>query len=456
MPSTLLIFDAEYVSELTSRMNTACELMADAVNSLKSASNHDNWKCKERTQILDSFDNLNVKLGRLDAGVNETTRILGGSVVRFASLESQYESQANGLSDELTNNHGYSGTVHTDNGGGEDLGGGGVPSGGSSAHSGSDTIPDDPARPSAGNAAAAPGHDEHGLGHVDGHGHGGHGAGGAAGAVAGRVAGEIGRRPHSPEGPHGEGQGAGFGPGAGFGGGTMNVNLPVTHIPDSPDAAARGIKDTREIAHIAVTSVVSTMTEVLVGGNRASFSAGASFSFEATAPSLAEAYNAGRTIFESSNAIMSSPTMPHVDERIAMASGLAELANLTSQGALPTGVPITIEGGAGMGGNVEMHTPRVHASADISSNAHYLLEVVPEEAGEFRQVLGMITGAGSASGSVSAAGVSSGSSGESFFDQIVNALKNAASGNSSPVSSAGTSSLFSSSPVMDFLSNIMG
>ena len=236
----------------------------------------------------------------------------------------------------------------------------------------------------------------------------------------------------------------------------MNVNLPVTHIPDSPDAAARGLKDTREIAHVAVTSVVSTMTEVIIGGNKASFSSNAGFSFEATAPSLAEAYNAGRTIFENSSAIMSSPTMPHVDERIAMASGIAELANLTSQGGLLGGVPITIEGGAGMGGNIEINTPRVQASADFSNNAHYLLEVVPEEAGEFRQVLGMITGAGSASGSVSAASVSSGSSTGSFFDQIVSALKEAASGNSSPVSSAGVSSLFDSSPVMGFLSNLMG
>ena len=231
----------------------------------------------------------------------------------------------------------------------------------------------------------------------------------------------------------------------------MNVNLPVTHIPDSPDAAARGVKDTREIAQIAVTSVVSTMTEVLVNGNRASFSANAAFSFEATAPSLAEAYNAGRTIFECSNAIMTNPTMPHVDERIAMANGLAELAGLTSQ----AGGPISIAGGVGMGGSVEMNTPRVHASADFSNNAGYLLEVVPEDAGEFRQVLGMISGSKSVSGSVSAAGVSN-TNGGTFFDKIVDALKKAASGNSSPVSSAGTSSLFSSSPVMDFLSNLMG
>lgn len=446
MPSNLLIFDAEYVSELTSKMNTACELMADAVNSLKSASNHDNWKCKERTRILDDFDNLNVKLGRLDTGVNETTRILGGSVARFASLESQYESQASDLSDDLTSNHGYSATVHTDNGGGG-LGGGvsGVPSGtaGQAAGGTAESLgaAEENSRPSESQGG-------HGQGH--GHGH-GHGAGGAAGAVAGRVAGEIGRRPHNPEGPHGEGQGAGGGPSAGFGGGTMNVNLPVTHIPDNPDAAAKGVKDTREIAQVAVNSVVNTMTEVLIGGNRASFSSSASFSFEAAAPTLTEAYNAGRTIFECSNAIMTNPTMPHVDDRIAMASGLAELANLTSQ----AGIPITVAGGAGMSGSVEVNTPRVQASADFSSNANYLLEVVPEEAGEFRQVLGMITGAGSAGGSVSAAGVSRGS-GISFFDEIVEALKKAASGNNSPVSPAGISSLFASSPVADFLSNIMG
>ena len=88
MPSNLIIFDAEYVSELTSRMNMACDLMADAVSSLRSAQSHENWKCKERNRILEDFDELNQRLGRLDTGVNETTRILGGSVSRVPGQRS--------------------------------------------------------------------------------------------------------------------------------------------------------------------------------------------------------------------------------------------------------------------------------------------------------------------------------------------------------------------------------
>ena len=92
-------------------MKIACQLVAEAVSSLKSASNHDKWKCKERTRILEDFDKLNEKLGRLDTGVNATTKALGESVNQFAMLESKYNSQAENLSDELTSNHGYSATV---------------------------------------------------------------------------------------------------------------------------------------------------------------------------------------------------------------------------------------------------------------------------------------------------------------------------------------------------------
>ena len=133
--ANLLIFDADYVSELTSRMNTACELMAQAVTSLKGAQNHENWKCKERTRILEDFDELNLKLGRLDTGVNETTRILGGSVSRFAALEQQYESQAEGLSDELTSNYGFRASVS--HGGSSGASDGGVSGGTGTGTSGS-------------------------------------------------------------------------------------------------------------------------------------------------------------------------------------------------------------------------------------------------------------------------------------------------------------------------------
>ena len=142
MPSDIIIFEAEYIAELVSGMNSACELMSEAVQSLKQASLHEGWKCKECVRISGELDDLNVRLGRLDEGVNETARVLGGSVSRFASLETSYKTQAKGLSDELTQNHGYSGTVHTDSSGNGGSGRGGrsgghVPRGGRGGESNS-------------------------------------------------------------------------------------------------------------------------------------------------------------------------------------------------------------------------------------------------------------------------------------------------------------------------------
>lgn len=431
--ANLLIFDADYVSELTSRMNTACELMAEAVSSLRSAQNHENWKCKERVTILENFDELNLKLGRLDTGVNETTRILGGSVSRFAALEQQYESQAEGLSDELTSNYGFRASVT--HGGSSDSSGG--------AASGTGT----PGSPSAGQAGAeSSGSTSSGsdAGARGSHGHGGRGSGaGAAVGIAGRIPG-MGRQNHeSRQNPEGTGT-AGTGGGLG---GTMNVNLPVTHIPDNPDAAARGIKDTREIAQIAVHSVATTMTEILSGGTRISSSSRTEINFTAAAPTLAEAYNAGRTIFENSSAIMASPAQPHTTERLAMAAGLVSLAGSVSS--------FTSE-------SVSSFTTSFTASSSISQNAGSMIQALEgnSEAGEFSSILGALAENSSISGSAV-----SGSSDGSFFDMILNHLKNAASGGpntsgntlqsifsaASVSSSSSVSVSAASSPVMEFL-----
>ena len=244
--ANLLIFDAEYVSELTSRMNTACELMAEAVTSLKSAQAHENWKCKERVRILEDFDELNLKLGRLDTGVNETTRILGGSVSRFAALEQQYESQAEGLSDELTSNHGFRASV-THGGRAESSGGAGAGTPGS--QSGNQAG----AESSGGAASGA------GAGARDPHGHGGRtpGAGIAAG-MAGRIPG-MGR--HNPDGRQNpENTPAG----TGGTGGIMNVNLPVTHIPDNPDAAARGTDSRKQCSNNYDKNIIRRKKNIIV------------------------------------------------------------------------------------------------------------------------------------------------------------------------------------------------
>ena len=422
MPANLLIFDADYVAELTARMNLACDLFAEAVSSLKSAGNHEKWKCKERARIIESFDELNLKLDRLDTGVNETTRILGGSVSRFAALENQYDSQANQLSDELTSNYGFSATVRT---------GGSVPSEGHSA--------------GASGAGAGTG----ASGAVAG--------AGAAGASAGQVSNSA-----SEEGQTGGNTGKGRmnraggaggfriqagsnmfnqrknenqnttnsdtydGSGGGTGGASMNVNLPVTHIPDNPSAAARGTKDTKEIANAALSSVVGTMTEALSSEN--------SSDLEGIASRLSETYNAGRSVFESSAAILANPSQPHTSERLAMAAGLVALAQ--DSGSVR---------GASASGSGNFSQNAVLISSALQGN---------NEASELRNLLTTMAGQDSESGSVS----SSGGDSRSFLDMIMEELKKVFFGDQEggvSSSSYSENSLASSSPVMKFLDNFV-
>lgn len=424
MPANMLIFDAEYVSELTSRMHLACELMAEAVSSLKSAQNHENWKCKERTRILDDFDELNTKLGRLDSGVNETTRILSGSVSRFAALESQYESQAEGLSDELTANHGYAASVRTDDQPSQPQAGSSAEqSGADSAAGGAESAATTAAGATgaaggAGAAGASGG--RHGAGAAGPAAGGRHGAG-VAGAMAGQIAGRG--RPGNREAESGQPSG---GPVSG-GAVPMNINLPVTHIPDTPDAAARGTRDTRAVAKAAVNMTVHTITLAFAG------------EIPTDAAGLAEAYNAGRRVFENSAIIIASPAQAHTTERLAMATGIMNLAGNSSSGLGQAASQAARA--ASSGGNIRTKAQNMLSSFQGNS-----------EAGELRNVLGVLAGSSSDSVMASSSGGSGGSGGsKSFFEEIVEELKKVISGEGSGVSSASSDS----SPVTEFLNNFV-
>ena len=425
MSSNIIIFDADYVSELTSRMNIACQLMGEAVSSLKNAQNHNNWQCKERTRIIGDFDELNDKLGRLDRGVNNTTRILGGSISKYSSLESQYESQANSLSDELTSNFGFSATVRSE---GSTSGGGSSFTENASGNSG--------AQAGAASAGAA--------GAASLRGSGARGRGSGASVNIGIRIPSGGRPGHNHAGPESGGSRIG-------GENTMNVNLPVTHIPDAPDAAANGIKDTQDIAHDVVNRVAHTMAQALTGQGTAST--------PQSAPHLAEAYNAGRRVFENSAAIMSSPTQPHTAERLAMAAGIVTLAGTAAGAGIATlGQAVASSGGGDFAQNAG------HISAALQDNS---------DASEFRKVLGVF--ASSDGNSLQSSGIldltgsgsSSGGNG-SFFDMIIAELKKAFTGTqngsssssifsaSSVSSSTGAASSFSeTSPIMEFLGNFV-
>ena len=203
---------------------------------------------------------------------------------------------------------------------------------------------------------------------------------------------------------------------SGTGGGSMNVNLPVTHIPDNPGAAAKGTKDAQAIADAALSSVAGAITEALAGEN----SNGISLS------SLNEAYNAGKSIFDSSSAIMANPSQPHTSERLTIAAGLVRLVQ----------------------GTGKLQGVSVSSSESFTRNAGIISSALQNnsEASELRSVLDALSG--SNTGSVSA----SGSNNRSFFDMIIEEIKKAFSGGNENVSSK---TLASSSSVMDFLGNFV-
>ena len=359
MPSNIMIFDADYISELTSAMNEACELVGEAVASLKKASLHEGWKCKECTRISENLDDLNLRLGRLDQGVNETVRVLGGSVSRFAELEAKYETQANSLSDDLRTNYGYSGSMHES---------------------------------STGSAAQSVGT-------------------GAAGAAA--AAGSKAEIPNGKPASHSNGavphvnvagiKMPGFGGNTNINNNFNSVNLPVTHIPDRPDDVATGTKDAEEISLIAVESVADTITQVL--GKNLSVKIVAPDGSDRTVEHLIETFNAGKSIVENSARIVSDTSMPHTEERIAVAAGIASLA-----GSAVTGLGMLKSAG---------ETVKTAASIqDLGKQAENLLPSIKDN-DELKSVLGAISLAGEASVSSSSSSSSSSKSNSSIWSGIL-------------------------------------
>ena len=422
MPSNIIIFEADYVTELVSSMNSACELMSEAVQSLKQASLHEGWKCKECANITENLDDLNLRLGRLDEGVNETSRVLGGSVSRFTSLEASYRNQAEGLSEDLTQKHGYSGTVITDpsesanssgNAGNTASGG---KAGASKSSAGSQSGSNSESNRTGNNTGSASGGRASSMASS---------AGGAGVIISGNKA-SAGTS---------ESESSLTGSGALSGYSSVSMNLPVTHIPDRPEVAAKGIKYTQEITDAAVSSVAESITEVLNSSPvRLSSATGAGMA----ARNLIEAYNAGKSIVENSASIMSNPSMPHTKERLAMAEGIASLAGTSA--FMTSG-----NTSSGTSGFNAVHTENVR------SNAGNLISAVQDVngGGELKNVLTSVMSDNSEG--ISPFTVSGNSTGSTFFDKIVDAIKKTLlEGGKSSSGSAN-----SSSPIDEFMKNLI-
>ena len=347
MPSNVIIFDAEYIAELTSNMNKACSLMGEAVSSLKRASLHEGWQCKECVTISDNLLDLNSRLGRLDEGVNETTRILGGSISRFAELEAKYKTQAESLSEELRGNYGFTASGYS--GSSEHSAAewaapatGGVIGGtvsrpnGTSTHYINNTSPDTPNTPQnpSPSAPSAPNNPSQPTPNT--------------------------QRNTSPSMPSNQTERTGSQPGNSDMNNTRtpytsspythnqsnipswnipsggNVQLPVTHIPYKPEAAVTGLKAAAELENIAVTGVTASIITVLGSTNIASLTPAQQTE---VARSITQAYNTGRQVVNNTTVIINEPAKPHTQENIAVATGLTKLFGGISKTLSMLGLP---------------------------------------------------------------------------------------------------------------------
>ncbi|MBR1485671.1 MAG: hypothetical protein IJ597_00255 [Synergistaceae bacterium] len=111
MPANIIVFDAEYTSEVVRNIEKANSLIDDAVKTLRHANSHRAWRCPEVKQISDNIENISSRLKRLDRGLSATTSALTKGRDNFKMLETRSQRQADKLSENLRENYGFSAQV---------------------------------------------------------------------------------------------------------------------------------------------------------------------------------------------------------------------------------------------------------------------------------------------------------------------------------------------------------
>ena len=111
MSANVIIFEGQYMADLIRNMDKAKQLTEEAMNIIKKANQHRNWKCKETAEINDSLNTISNSVQKLNAGITDTALALGDGLRDFHELEQRSESQANGLSDNMRERYGFSASV---------------------------------------------------------------------------------------------------------------------------------------------------------------------------------------------------------------------------------------------------------------------------------------------------------------------------------------------------------
>ncbi len=115
MSANLITFDAQYMNSQADNLSRAASAVSEAVNSLRRASAHENWRCRECNVINDKLGEITSFLGRLNGGMEETAHVLKDGANRFTELENIAASQADNIAGDLKDKHGFNGSSYSYN-----------------------------------------------------------------------------------------------------------------------------------------------------------------------------------------------------------------------------------------------------------------------------------------------------------------------------------------------------
>lgn len=115
MSASIIIFDAQYISEQVKLLERAERLMQEAKSLLKNTSNHEGWKCHEREIINDKIGDITKQLGKIDQGITTTAEVLSKGRDNFLQLEDRAGTQAEGMAENIKNNYGFQGKTYGQN-----------------------------------------------------------------------------------------------------------------------------------------------------------------------------------------------------------------------------------------------------------------------------------------------------------------------------------------------------
>ena len=116
MSANVIIFEGQYMADQVRNLDKAKQLTEEAMEIIKKANQHRNWKCKETTEISNNLSTISNRVQRLNLGIMRTANALGRGLRSFTELEQRSEGQADRLSNNLREKYGFSASNYSTQG----------------------------------------------------------------------------------------------------------------------------------------------------------------------------------------------------------------------------------------------------------------------------------------------------------------------------------------------------